>query len=271
MIDAAKTILNEAPEAFDCVRMNLANNVDFRAVIDAVMTVLVSVPSKIVIYAIVVGEHRALRKNSFLDDRHNRVLLGIQRGVGANSALAFDYSNYRCLGIGIEGSRASRMAALPSANVGLVNLDRLPALTAERGCVLIIQHRANLFEHAPRGFVGDASLPLNLLCRNSAARRSHQVDRVEPNCQGRGRLVEDCVGGRVNVMTAMIARVRRTAHYAMMLGNRLAGIAEDTVRVEVVFQPLKAGRIIRELFLETLECVRKHLGFAVVVGHSYAY
>jgi hypothetical protein len=79
--------------------------------------------------------------------------------------------------------------------------------------------------------------------------------------------MEDRVGGRVNVMAAMIARVRWTALNAVMLCDRLAGIAKDAVRVQAILEPFQTGRIVGKLLLEVFQRVRQHVRFAVVVGH----
>src|SRR5437016_882315 len=125
------------------------------------------------------------------------------------------------------------MAPLATAVISLIKFYWLLASTKLRAFLGFVKHRANLFEHAPRGFVGDARLPLNLLRGDAATGLRHEVDRVEPNGKRRGRLVEDSASGRVNVMAAMVARVRRTAHNAMMLGDRFALHAIDTIRVKI--------------------------------------
>jgi hypothetical protein len=80
--------------------------------------------------------------------------------------------------------------------------------------------------------------------------------------------VEDCVSGWVNVMAAMIARVRRATFDAMVLCDRLASIAKDAVWVQAVLEPFQTGSIIRELLLEVFQCVREHVRLAVVVSHG---
>jgi hypothetical protein len=53
-----------------------------------------------------------------------------------------------------------------------------------------------------------------------------------------------------------------------MLRDRIARLAKDAVWVQGVFQPLKAGRVVRILALEVFQRVREHIRFAVVVGHD---
>jgi hypothetical protein len=73
------------------------------------------------------------------------------------------------------------------------------------------------------------------------------------------------------MVAAMIARIRRSAHNAMVLGNRFALLAIDAIRVEVIAKPLKAGSVIRKLLLEVFEGERLHVRLAVVVGHGLTY
>jgi hypothetical protein len=83
--------------------------------------------------------------------------------------------------------------------------------------------------------------------------------------------VEDRASSRVNVMAAMIARVGRSAHDAMMLGQRFALLTIDAFRVQAIAKPFKAGSVIRELLLEVFQCVREHFRLAVVMGHWVTY
>src|SRR5207245_2108796 len=115
--------------------------------------------------------------------------------------------------------------------------------------------------------VSHSRFPLNLFRRDSTARRSHQVDGIEPSRKRSGRLVEDRASGWVNVMAAMIAGVRRAAHYAMVLGHRFALDAVDAVRVEGIAKPLKAYGIGRELFVEVFLGVAEHLRVAAHGGY----
>ena len=81
---------------------------------------------------------------------------------------------------------------------------------------------------------------------------------MKPSLKRRARLVVDSVGGRVNVMPAVLARVGFTRSYFVMLRNLVARLAKDTVRVQVIFQPFKASIIGWKLRLEILERVAGH-------------
>ena len=189
--------------------------------------------------------------------------LNVVSNKGLNSSFAFDNADHGSLGL-VASHRSASSALAPSAHVRFVNLNRFSS-TADR-LSTIFQHGANLLKHTPRGFIRDARFPLNLLCRNSAARLCHEVDRVEPSRKRRRRFVEDRSSSWVNVMTTAVARIRGTTHHAMMFSCRFALLAINTVRIKAIAEPLQTGRIIGKLCLEVPERVGLHGRFAV--AHS---
>jgi len=217
-----------------------------------------------VIYIPLIRKHGTLRHDVFSNDRQERCSLYVVSSKRSNTSLAFGNTEHWGLGIAWFSPRAH---LLNPAHVGFVHLDSGAALPTKLfpGTVFV-QHRTNLPEHAPRSLVRNARLPLNLFGRNPAASLSHEVDRVEPRGQRRRRFLKDSAGGRVNVMAAAVARLRRATHHAVMFAYSFASLAVDSIRVEVIAKPLKAGRIIRELLLEVLESVGFHRWFAV---HGY--
>ena len=112
------------------------------------------------------------------------------------------------------------------------------ATLAAKWVFVVVQHGANLLEHAPRGFVRYSRFALDLLGGDSAAGRGHEVHRIEPRRERRGRLVEDGVRRGVNVIAAMLARIGRTALEAIMLCDFLAVLAVDAVGIQAVLEPL---------------------------------
>jgi hypothetical protein len=67
--------------------------------------------------------------------------------------------------------------------------------------------------------------------------------------------------GGVNVAPAMIAGVRRTARYAVMLRNPLTDLAFNTIRVQRLPQPLQAGGIVGKLSFEIADGVLNCLSY----------
>lgn len=264
VVHARKTPLNQAPESLNRVRVNVARDVDLGAVIDSMM--LVSACAESDVSVPFVCENHSARKNVLFDDSFQR---GSLRVIGQNSldaALPLRDADHGLLAQFVAGHRATAAALALAAEIGFVNLNlaRELAAVASRPDGFVIQHGANLLEHAPRGFVGHACLTLNLLCRDAAARLRHEVDRVEPQLQRRGRLVKDRVRRGVDVVTAVVARVGRAARYAVMQGlTATLDAVRSAVRVEAAEQPLQTRGIVRELLLKVPERERLHVWLGV--------
>ena len=260
MIDATDTALDQGPESLNRVRMYVPIYVHPLTMVDAMVCVTPRV--KPVVGLEIIGKDHRSRQYVFLDKSAQCVSFNIGGDECANLSLALNHANDGSL---VGSASACSLGAAPV--VRLIHFD-LAVESAQRAALVVIQHRTNLFEHAPRGFVGDASLPLDLLCGDTATGLRHEVDRVEPSGQRSGRFVKDRFGGRVNVMTAMVARVRRATLNAVMLCDRVARFAKDAVWVQVVAEPFQAGRIVWKLLLEVFQCVRQHVRLAVVVRHK---
>ena len=122
-------------------------------------------------------------------------------------------------GVFFLSPRIGRPAVLAdAADVSFVYLNRW-SLQLQ---IALREQRANLLEHAPRGFVGDASLALNLLCGDSATSRTHEIHRVEPSLERSSGLLEDGPSERVDMIAAMVAGVCGAIAYAVMLALHLA-------------------------------------------------
>lgn len=229
VVDTADPALYETPKAFDGVGVNVAHNVDLCAVIDAPMRVFVPMKTEIIIDHMVVSEDHAFGQDVLFDDAHYRISLGVQRGIGANPTLALYDSDHRSFVV--LAALAAPVLVLPfTADVHFINFDAGAALAAERVFV-VVQHGSNLLKHAPRRLIRHASFALNLFRGNSTPRLCHEIDRVEPSRQGSRRFVKDGVGGWMNMVTAMIARVGRTTGDTVMLRDLFAVLAVDAIGV----------------------------------------
>jgi hypothetical protein len=115
-------------------------------------------------------------------------------------------------------------------------------------------------EHAPCGLVRHTKLALQLLGRDPASSARHDVHGVEPQMQGRGRLVENRSGGRVNVMPAGVAVVSGAILDAVELARHTAFRA---LRVSAVLgvpgapEIVEAGAVVGEIPRELHERVRR--------------
>lgn len=263
VINATDSALDEAPESFDGIRVNFADHIDALTVIDSFVSVSASV--KAIVGAESIGKDGGLREHMFLDESAQRVGLNIGSDEGANLPLPLNHANNGRLG----GSAPSRALGFATV-VRLIHFD-FAVESTNRAALFIAKHGTNLLKHAPCCLVRYARLALNLLCGDSATGLRHEVDRMEPSGQRSRGLVKDRVSCRVNVMAAMIAGIRRAAHYAVMLCDRVARFAKDAVRVQVVLEPFKTGGVVWELLLEVFHREREHIRFAVVVGHELTY
>jgi hypothetical protein len=115
------------------------------------------------------------------------------------------------------------------------------------------QQRANLAEHPPSGFISDSGFALNLLCRNTATSRSHEIHGVVPEPQRRAAVLEDRPGHRRNLCKAFIATVHGATLDTMMLTVLFARFAvRNTARKTLFSEMLKAGIIGRKLTVEII-------------------
>ena len=148
--------------------------------------------------------------------------------------------------------------ARTTADVHLVHLDRAVQLHV----AVVHQLVANEREHAPRRLVGDAQFSLQLLGRDAATSAGHEVHRIEPQVQRRGRLVEDRACRRVNVQSACRARPRLAglssavalegADLFALGAVSLVGIVERVARLP---KPRQTGLVVREVSHELHEGV----------------
>ena len=267
VIYALDSVLDQRPKPFDGLRMNVASNIDFLAVPDAAMVVVVWGSGQSIVSRIVIRKNEIRWQDMLFNQAMQSVLLDIGSYECANAALALDNSDHWRLSFLVRCA-SSALHSLLTAKIHFVNLYGLLAATEFRSVLGFVQHGANLLEHPPCGFVGNARFPLNLFRGYAATGLRHEVDGIKPSGERSRRLVEDRASGRVNVMAAMVARVGRTAHNAMVLGYGFALLAIDAIRVEAIAKPFKASCVIRELALEVFQRVRQHFRLAVVVRHK---
>ena len=249
MVDAAQTVFDQRPEPFNGVCMLVANDINLLRVMNA--TVIVTKRIKPTIRCVLIGVNDGARQYSFLHEWLKRAGEDVGDHSGNDMALTINRSGYD--GFVFTGRAAFLPASAITANISFVNFNA-PA----QWFVILFEHLANLFEHAPRGFVSNSGFAFKLLRRDSATSRGHEIDRVKPRTQRRAGLVVDRVRGRVNMVAAMLARVRLARSHPVMLCHLAARVAEDAVGVQIILEPLKAGIIRWELALEILERVASH-------------
>src|SRR5579859_5115915 len=245
MVHATDTVLDQAPEAVDGVGMDLAIDVDVSAVVYPM--VLIAVDREDGVGWEFVREDHAFRKDTLLDEWDERFGSRIVQFFDDDLSTSFDGADdWRFTGC---SSTLNALVTFPlvhvlglPAHVSFIDLD----FARERIAIVVIQHGPNLLEHSPRRLVGDASFALDLLRRDPATCRGHEVDGVEPKTKRGRRLVVDRVGGRMNVIAAEVARVGRPACYPMVLCDLVALLAVNPIGIEMVLEPFQARSVVRE-------------------------
>jgi hypothetical protein len=255
VVNPTNSILNEAPKAFDGLCVRRPENIDASGVIDA--TMVITAYSQPVVRGEIVSKNCRFRKNMLANHRDKSVGLAIWSNNGADAALAFDHAKH-----GRFLFPRLAQTADGSAESAFVHLYLLTA-AAKRRLVFFVQHTVNLFEHPPCGFVGHTRFALNLFCRDSAAGRGHEIDRIEPRGKRRWGFVKDRVSGRMNVIPAVLAAIGRAAHHAIMLCDLLTVLTKDAIWIQTVLEPFEARGIVGELFLKGFQRESLHFGFAV--------
>ncbi len=248
MIDSANSVLCRTPEAFNGVDVRIARDKDFSRVIDPL--VLIAHRLQRIVRNIFIGKHRAMRHCPFDDVRHQCCALSVGNDLRDDPSFAFDYAENGSLTspASPEMLALTRMLVLFEATIkAFIHLDFAGQLWT---VVTFVQHRANLLEDAPRGFVGDAKLTLQLLGANAASRGSHQIHRIEPELERCRRVLKDCTAHWMLVASAKLTAIGPARCGAMMLGYLFALWAEDPVGIEPFNQLFKARGIIWVLALE---------------------
>ena len=200
MVDTADTALRQRPEPFDGVRVNIPAHVHLLRVVESAGA---DSPCR----------GRGHRTNAVRRCRPSIRATRAPRRAGATSpALRSERSpRTRAPCAGRCRTRAS-CSLSPGAGTPTCAFLRdvrptyVSSISTGAACIgsAILRHQlvANQVRHAPRRLVGDAKLPLKLLRRDAAPSAGHQVHRVEPQVQRRGRLVKDRPGRRVQVVAA---------------------------------------------------------------------
>ena len=255
VVDRSDAALHQTPEAFDSLSVHVARDINLRAVPDALMDVAVRLQS--IVGNEIVGKHGAAWQNVFLRQAVKSFLCGIRGHASYDAAnagwsAAFGHPDNSNL---VTSDRWTALTALMPPLSAVVHFMHLNRRTLQLQTVLG-QKTPNLAEHAPCCFVGDACFPLDLLCGDTAASGTHEIHRVKPQPQGSSSFLKDCSGERVDVIAAMVARVRSAPAYAVMLALDAALFTvSDAVRPALFFDVFQTGIIVRKLAVKIRDCI----------------
>src|SRR6185437_2056495 len=205
-----------------------------------------------------------LRNHMLANQRKNILAPYAAHGLCDDLAFALDNGNDGSFNQ-IAAHRSPALSLAASAHVGFVYLNRRPLQLQ----VIVGKNRANLLEDAPRAFVGDASFPLNLLGRNSAAGRTHEIHRVEPSPQRGTGLLKDGSFERIELVSAVVARESSAIADAMVLAFLFAFRAvSNAVRKAFLCDVAQASIVIRKLIVEVFDAVAEFFGDALFDSHG---
>ncbi len=254
MIDARYSTLDQRPEAFNAVSMDIATHILFVMVANSEM--LVANPRHCVVGRELIGKEGSVPVNIMDCERNNGMSLNIVNHLSHNLAVPLGSAYNLRLAL----SATPTLATPHTTNIGLIYFNFSCKMLE-----IVVKKCADLLEHSPCGFVGNASFSFNLLGRYATPCRSYQVDSLKPYSKRSAGLMEDGIGKRGYLMPASVALVNWSSVYPVMLGYFLAYWALNAIRVAMVLNPLKASLIIGEGFVKVFS--RKFVHFFIPFYH----
>ena len=200
---AANAALQKRPEALDGVDVSRATHPFVGAVVDGIVVITELLENTV--RPPFVGADTGSGPEPFDDRRDEGFAPGSRHHLGKHLAIALKHTHNYGLSLGTTPCKAFDLG-FPAPDVGFVNLD---VISKGRIAVNLGHQLANLVPHAPRRLVRHAQLALQFLRGNAMARRSEQVDRVEPFLKRRARVLERSPDHRIDAMAAPLASVGR--------------------------------------------------------------
>ena len=200
MVHATDPTLNQRPEALNGVGMNVPDDVDLAAVVDAPVVVTTN-PRNRVVGSKLIGVDGASRKDVLLNDATQGSGGCVGDGFGDYAPLTFDNSQDRSfLLVSPHGSSDSALS--PSTEESFIDFNRSVEVV-----IIFLKKLTDFVAHSPSCFVGNASFSLNLFGRNTTPSRGHHENSVEPKSQRSSRFVKDGPSCGVNMISAGVTRI----------------------------------------------------------------
>ena len=174
------------------------------------------------------------------DEGVERGPLDVRDGLDAHLAATLDGSGYPRLADAVPGTDAAPLAA----DQRLIHLDHTKQGRPSRD---VAPHgRPDTMAQVPRGLVGDADRPLDLVRADALLRFADQVDGHEPLPEREVRVVEDRSRGDAEAVAAPVA-VELVAGADLGNGHVAAARASDLTRPAQLFEVFPASLFIAEL------------------------
>jgi hypothetical protein len=184
--------LEDAPKAFNRVRVDRADDVLLAGMIDSLMIIF---GQSAIDLAFVSGEQANLVGNHFTNERFGCLFRDVLQNAGDHVALAADSANDRSFGrkpmlAGQTVFLIPMFVFVFSADEGLVNLDNAAKLFD-----VLDQCCSDLVAHEPRGFIGtEPHVAHDLQSAHTLFAGEHEVSDLEPVAERLVGILEDRSG-----------------------------------------------------------------------------
>src|SRR5271155_5267988 len=194
VVTAHNSALEQAPEAFNRVRMSRADNVFVLPVIDGLMHKAVAL--EMAIAGIFIGRHqRDFLRDGFLNEILKRPEFRIFDHLADDITLAAYGSDHHRLTAVVWALSVAALPVVPifvfATDPSFVRFDLTDQLL-ER---LVLHRGADARAHIPRGFIAAAAnLPMDLKRAHSLLRLAHQVSDLKPRHERIFGVLEDRAG-----------------------------------------------------------------------------
>ena len=253
MVRADDRPFQEAPDAFNAVRMNVAMHPLLRAMVDR-LVLGVRVGDTFVARMLIGVDVLRLRGRRLVDEVMELLLVHPSQRLDPNRAFAFQRTDDCHL---VPAIAPAHMAAL-SANVGFIHFhsagERLGVDFSHGGPDTVA-------EEPGRPVTAEGERTLHLAGRNALLALRHQVDRQKPLPEGQMTVVEDSAAGNRKLVLALIAPMLVAIldrGYVVALTAR----ALDALRPAKLFQVAPGAIFIRKLLNQLDEIhVRRFFGW----------
>jgi len=206
MINTRNTTLNQRPKALNAIGMNIPIHVDFGMVGNPFM--FVSNLSHSIIGGELVSVESGITRDFLINEGNDSVPFNI--GGNLSNYLATSLNSTDNLRLTL--STPTTLALAFATYVGLVNF-----YIAIKVLNILTKQCSDLMEHTPSRLIGNTSLSLDLLGRDTASSRSHTVDSLKPNSEGCSGFIEDSASSGIDLRPTVITAVAVAVLYSMML------------------------------------------------------
>lgn len=268
MIDTGNATLDQRPKAVDGVGVNIAANVNLGGMVDLLM--LKPIHFERSVSAHVVSNNRCVGTDMLFDRGNENGVIGIEDGHSDHVPLPFDHAKNGgftgCATTAKFGSFVSVHVLSLATYVGFIGFN-----FAGKHIRVFTKQTANLLEHSPSCFVGNAGTSLKCLSRIARASGGHFKDCLKPSLERCGGLVEDRVSQWRDLVSANVTSVDGPLVQLGVGCNLFADGALNTIWVKVILKPLKASIAIWKHLSEVFFGELSLLGFHFLTPQHLYY